>query len=252
MYISLSVLTLALIGIPCRRPAPGTIEEEALATLTVASRSIVTALAAQLPIGIGGALGGVAIAFAATANGEVRHGVVQSRRGDRTGHWGGGAIDVVVAQLDTVFARSQIRSGGAVGIGIDGGDEGIRLGCGRLLQAMEYDAYIGGSDPILQHGRCVQIPGGGTTLQGAECDAGCTRSSGWCTAAWLLLVVLGHGVATGSPIDATALGAVVLEGLPAMAMIGALEDHQGVGAWGAWTELQTHIGQLVFLAQREG
>ena len=193
------------------------------------------------------------VALAASADGELGHG------------------RIVVAEMLHLRVKLAVATVARVELALEGAHRMMmmmlkeRAICsnsgGRLSQtrveeerrdeAVEDDLDIGGGDPVLEHGACVELVEGGSRLQRAEADAvGVERrrlqmSVG---ADGLLLVGGGDAGAHRPTEDALALARVELKGHPRLAVVHALEDGERVGL-DARAKLHADVGELVLLAK---
>lgn len=219
-------LTFAFVGVPGGGAAPGPVEVEGLAALAVAARRVVLAVAGELHDAAGRRLAAlhrdaarrVPVALAAPAHREVRHGVVLAARS---------RLLLVVHLVPFV----------------------------HHVQAVEYDAHVGGRHPVLQHRGDVEVGGAGAPLQRAESEARAPRAvprqAVAVRAARLLLVGGGDAGLVGPPVHAPALTRVELERLPGHPVVRTLVDRHGVRSSGLRTELQADVGQFILLAERQ-
>lgn len=212
------------------------------AFFAIASGCVVTTVTAEEPVPSLDAPGGMAVAFAASANGEVGRrveGVVSDGNGCGCGCYGGGVR--VVAALRCAAGASARASAAALAAVVT-----VRV------EAVENDADVGGRHPVLQDGTVLKVEGARPALHRAESDARAgqrVQQRVGVGAEGLLLVGLCDDGPVGAAVEFATLRRVILEGLPRLAKVHALVDGQAVRL--AAAELQADVSQLVFLAQRQ-
>lgn len=218
--------TFAFVGVPGGGAAPGSVEVEGLAALAVAAGGVVAAVAGQL-LGArarrlallhGHAARRVAVALAAPADREVRHGVV-------------------------LGARSALR-------------RAVRLvALAHHVQAVEHHAHVRGRHPVLQHGGHVEVGRARTPFQRAEGESSsagvlATQSVG-IGASRFLLVSGSHSRLIRTPVHPPALARVKLKRLPCQAIIYTLVNRDRIRSRRFRAELEADVGELVLLAEGE-
>ena len=205
-------ITFAFISFLGRCPAPRSIKVESFAFFTIASGRVVSAVATQLTVASAHTFGGVAVAFAPAADGEI-----------------GRRVKRIVAH-QRVVVPDQILA--------------VRV------QSVEGDAHVSGRHPVLQDRTVFEIERTGPTLHGAEGDARSgqrIQRRMRVRAKSFLFVGFGDDGPVGSAVQLATLRRVELERLPRFAEIHTFVNGQTVGFSAA--ELQTDVRQFVLFAQ---
>ena len=115
----------------------------------------------------------------------------------------------------------------------------------------EHHLDVGGRHPVLQHGAVLEVLGAGPVRQRGEGDprAGGVLGDVRVQTERLLLI----GSVDRDPViaipDIATISGIILEWLPGLAVIHRLVDGEAVRLLVA--ELETDVGQLVFLAEAE-
>ena len=192
---------------------------EAPALFTFAAGGVVGTVTHQL-LGrlVGDAAGGMAVAFAASANSQISYSV-----------------------RETFLSHTLVVCCGFVQF---------------RVQAVQNYHDVSGRHPVLQHRRGVEVTCRRATLQGTEGDPWRTRDGHGIVEAEVgvgakgfLLVSLTNHHATPSAVHLPALGREELEGDPGVAIVHGLVDGEGVRLLTA--KLEADVREFVLLAQRE-
>lgn len=142
--MQVAVACFAFVGVFGSGASPRPIEMKRFAFLAITSGCVVATVAAEMSVSSLDAARGVTVAFASSANGEIRRrveGIVAN--GD-----GSGRPVVVVRASAAALVVLSVR-----------------------VEAMEDDADIGGRHPVLQDGTVLEIESARPALHRAESDA---------------------------------------------------------------------------------